>query len=118
MKLKVTRNQVDMKGLFGGHKGVRFSITAKVELSDEEKQLIAHYKMGDQVVADWEPAQDNKTFEAPITIQSLLSGRTIESESLSKLQGLEEQIIEGCKTIKGYLEIARSFGSEIELDID
>lgn len=119
MKLKVTRNQVDMKGFFGGHKGVRFSIAAKAEVTPEEKQLIDHYKMGDQILARWEPdREEDKEFDGTLSVQSLLSGRTVESKSLGKLQELEEHIIEGCKRLKGYLAVARSFGSEIELDIN
>ncbi|HMO52738.1 MAG TPA: hypothetical protein PKE26_16230 [Kiritimatiellia bacterium] len=119
MKLKVTRNQVDMKGLFGGHKGVRFSITAKADVTPEEKELIEHYKMGDQVLARWEPDREkDKTFDGTLSVQSLLNGRTVESESLGKLQELEEQVIEGCKKLKGYLAVARSFGNEVELDIE
>ena len=39
MKLTIKRNQADVKGLFGGHKGVRFSLYAKANITSEEQFL-------------------------------------------------------------------------------
>jgi hypothetical protein len=54
MKLTIRRNQADVKGLFGGHKGVRFSLFGRVQVSTDENALIERYKVGDYALADYE----------------------------------------------------------------
>ena len=44
MKLYIRRNQEEKKGLFGGHKGMTFLLSCRVELSSEESSLIEKYK--------------------------------------------------------------------------
>ena len=45
MKLLLTKNQG--KGLLGG---VKFEVTAKVELTDEESELVRHYNLGGEML--------------------------------------------------------------------
>ncbi len=54
MKLIVKRNQTDVKGLFGGHKGVRFSLHARANITDEERALIDRYKVSGHILASYE----------------------------------------------------------------
>ena len=39
MKLTIRRDQAAKKGVFGGHKGMIFSLYCKVEISSEEQEL-------------------------------------------------------------------------------
>ena len=53
VKLVIRRNQADVKGLFGGHKGVSFSLFGKCAVSDPERALIDKYKVGDYILASY-----------------------------------------------------------------
>ena len=44
MKLTIKRDQADVKGVFGGHKGMKFLLSYRVELTPEEQGLITRYK--------------------------------------------------------------------------
>lgn len=54
MKLVIRRNQADMKGFFGGHKGVKFSLFAKADITEEEQALIRKYMVGGYELAVYE----------------------------------------------------------------
>lgn len=44
-----------------------------------------------------------------ITVDSLMRGQHIECKDLNELIGAEEAIVEACKNISGYLEVAETF---------
>jgi hypothetical protein len=50
-----------------------------------------------------------------VTISSLISGVHIECKDLDELLGAEEAIVEACKTIKTYLEVAVTFDGREEV---
>lgn len=116
MKLEIWRNQKDVKGLLGGHKGVAFSLVARVQLEEEEKALIAKYKVGDETLATYKwPGRDD--LDVRVTIQDLLGGKTVETQNIGELIDLEEKIKEGCKTLKGFLAVMRTFGGYEAIEI-
>ena len=59
MKLIIRRDQAAKKGLFGAHKGMRFSLYCRVEISPEEQNLIDTYKVYDHVLM-WEETESRK----------------------------------------------------------
>jgi hypothetical protein len=119
MKLTIRRNQADVKGLFGGHKGVQFSLYGRVEVTDSEKALIARYKVGDYVLASYE--QSVRGADHPIvfhcTVNDIINGKSVETGSISTLQQLEEAIKGGCVNLKGLLQVMATFGGEEIFDI-
>lgn len=50
MRLIISRGQSDVKGILGGHKGVAFSLSCKVNLSPQEEELIKCYKAENEVL--------------------------------------------------------------------
>jgi hypothetical protein len=46
MKLLIKRDQKAQAGMFGGHKGMSFVLSYRVELTPEEKALVEKYKAG------------------------------------------------------------------------
>ncbi len=121
MKLKIVRDQKDLKGMLGGHKGVQFSQTMRLFVNAEEQELIRRYKMEDQSVGTFPSDHrdnDGKPYQKEITVGYLLKGDTLVSQNMGKLQTIENEILDACKQVKKYLELARAFGDEIVIEIE
>jgi len=118
MKLIIRRNQADVKGLFGGHKGVRFTLYAQVQISDEEKALINHYKVGDYIVAEYELTSGKDIFRFDWSVNDLIRGKQVETGDIGALLKLEESVKRGCIALKNLLEVMRTFGGEEVIDVD
>ena len=116
MKLALQRKQQDIKGTFGGHKGVSFSLTARAILTEEEESLIHRYGMSGLIVHEWVVDKKNETTRR-ISISDLKSGTEITIKNLGELLEAEEQIKQGCHNLKTYLQMAATFGGEEIIDI-
>jgi hypothetical protein len=119
MKLIIKRNQADVKGVFGGHKGVRFSLFAKADINSDERALIDRYKVGDYILASYEQPikRTSEKLEFHLSVNSLVNGKTTELESISTLLDLEEEIKKGCQNLKNLLLVMSTFGGEEVIEI-
>jgi len=114
MKLKIRRDQAAKKGLFGGHKGMRFSLICKVEISPEEQDLIEKYKTHDHALT-W---RDTERGQVPgLTVQDLVGGYSVELDNVATLLNNEKVIKEACKDFKNLLLVMASFGGEEVIEI-
>ncbi len=118
MKLIICRNQADKTGLFGGHKGVNFQLSAKVELTENERSLVQKYKAEDTVLNTIGPDLEKLKLKSPfITMANLMGGwDTANVTDVGLLLDLEELIKDACQTFKNYLEVMASFGGEEIVD--
>jgi len=97
--------------MLGGHKGVSFTLTVRLELSDEERELVARYKLDYYPVLVPPPSTPSKG-----TIASLVTG---ESQTLSDVTTLvhNERIVkEACDDLPLLFDVVRSFGGEEVID--
>ena len=118
MKLIIRRNQADVKGLFGGHKGVCFSLYAKVvEITSEEQALIDRYKAGDYVLASYTWHYKNTPVEAIVSVDNLIKGKTIEVHNIQTLLDLEKEIKSSCINLKNLLLVMSTFGGIETIEI-
>ncbi len=117
MKLIIKRNQADVKGLFGGHKGVNFSLTGRCEVSLDEKALIDKYKLGEYNLASYQKQLKNAQIDLNITVNGILSGTTVETTDIKTLLELEESMKVGCTNLKELLGVMKSFGGEQVIEI-
>ena len=117
MKLIIKRNQADVKGLFGGHKGVQFSLYAKANITSEEQVLVDRYKVGDYILASYEAPLGKEIFEFKLSVNNLFGGRTTTLDSISTLLSLEDEIKKGCQNLKNLLLVMSTFGGEEVLEI-
>jgi hypothetical protein len=110
MKLIVRRDQEAKTGLLGGHKGMTFILSCRVELTPEEKALIAKYK------ADNEPLtyiKDKEGRSVPrYYVSTLVNGITERVQDITILLNNEEEIKKACGGFKTLLEVMSSFGGE------
>jgi len=119
MKLTIKRDQADMKGVFGGHKGVRFKLYAKVDINEEERALIERYRVRDHILASYERPikRSSEKLEFHLSVNDIINGRTTEMESISTLLDLEDAIKDGCQNQKILLEVMNTFGGEQIIEI-
>jgi len=112
VKLTIRRNQADVKGFFGGHKGVMFSVFAKVDIKAEERALIDKYKVGDWILASRDIMIGKEKSEITLTVSRLIDGNTTTIASLSDLQKWEDDIKTSCVNLKNALLVMATFGGE------
>ena len=110
MKLTIKRDQADVKGVFGGHKGMKFLLSYRVELTPEEQGLITRYK------AEHHPltfATNSKGEQIPKdTISLLMQGVTEEMKDITILLNNEEIVKNACEEFKTLLTVMSTFGGE------
>jgi hypothetical protein len=117
MKLTIRRNQADVKGVFGGHKGVKFSLYGKCSLDEGERAIIAKYKVGDYVLAEYQLKAKAEALDFKITVNGIANGQTVETGDINTLLDLEKSMKEGCKNLKNLLKVMATFGGEEVIEI-
>lgn len=116
MKLSLLSSQ--SKGMMGG---VSFAVTGKVALSPEEQQLVRHYKLEGEILFRkkvrniWGQVTD---MEVSVLVKNLLNGDTFKCKDLPEVIAYRESLITASKSLKSYLEVARTFDGEVVIDID
>lgn len=114
MKLIISRDQAAKKGMFGGHKGMRFSLACRVEISPDEKALIEKYKVHEHVLT-W---RDDDSGRIPgVTVNDLVLGKSYELDDVTTLLNNEEVIKRACQDFKNLLLVMASFGGQETIEI-
>lgn len=114
MKLRIRRDQAAKKGIFGGHKGMKFSLSCRVDISAEERELIEKYKVHEHPLT-W---QETDRGRAPgLTVQDLMNGYNVEIDDVGTLLNNEEVIKEACNDFKNLLMVMSTFGGEEVIEI-
>jgi hypothetical protein len=139
MQLKIKRSQRD--GGVLGNTAV-FCIEARVALTQRERDAVKRYKLHNQVLYNSKEAEkhiahaeanlDGKSvgglmkglahaalsrMALSITVASLEKGQKVECKDLDEVLGAEEAIIEACRSMKTYLDLAATFnGMEAVVD--
>lgn len=118
MKLEIWRDQKDVKGLLGGHKGVSFTLATRVQVSPEERELIDKYKVAEEVLATYRlTSAADPTYEFRITVGQLLAGHTVAMRDIASMIKLEEEIKTACSNLKDWLAIMKTFGGYEAIEI-
>jgi hypothetical protein len=116
MKLGMVMNQ--SKGLMGG---VSFELKGRIELTPDEQQLVRHYKLEGETLTKqklkniWGQLTDT---EISISVGMLLRGDTFKCKNLGEVIAYRDSLVDGCRNLKAYLDVAKSFGGEVVIDID
>ncbi|HZD69850.1 MAG TPA: hypothetical protein VFA45_13365 [Actinomycetes bacterium] len=105
MRLIISRRQNDIKGMLGGHKGVQFSITFRLELTPEEAELVRRYNLGSYPVT-------RSTATLSGTLDSYLRGQSQTVSDVTTLISNERIIKEACDELPVLFAVCRSFGGD------
>lgn len=122
MKLIIVRNQ-ESKGMMS--KKIHFSITATVELTDQERKDIEKYKLGNTIL--YSNMEDRGSgalgiisraaMEVLFTVNNMTQGKKIESENILEILALEEIITEAAQGFKNILEASANFGNQSVIEL-
>ena len=85
-----------------------FRVHTRLELTPEEKELVAWYKLGGHVLTRSEYSMT--------TIDDLISGRSKGTKDLNVTMGNEEALRNACAALPEMFEYCRSFGKEMIVD--
>lgn len=125
MKLIFKQSQ-ETKGLIS--KNIEFSLHARVELTHEEKNNIAKYKMGDEVIyADGRAMLGadqinhggsiksgiyNALTGLTITVDDMVRGKQIACKEILEMLHVRQTVEDSCKGMKLMLDAAANFEGE------
>lgn len=113
MRLIISRRQQDVKGMLGGHKGVSFTLTYRLELTPEESQLVERYKLSDYPVT-WKSVQGTRMPDD--TIANMLVGRSQTLSDVTTLLKNESVVKDACDSLPTLFEVVRTFGGDEIID--
>lgn len=120
MKLLLRRDQKG--GLLGK---VIFTLSVRAELTEEEKQNIQKYKLGDTMLYQRSELVDRGSgllgvasrlafnmLNLTISVKDLESGKKVECKDILEMLAVEEQVKEAAKMFRSVLGAASQFGGE------
>jgi len=109
---------------------VVFSLEVRADLSDEERENIRRYKLGDtELYASHEMTDRGsgllgvasrlafKAVTIRVTVNDLASGKRVEAKDIVEMLAIEDQIREAAQTFKAVLNAASHFGGEEVIEI-
>lgn len=125
MKLLLRHDQ--KSGLMGK---VTFTLTVRADLSEQERNNIQKYKLGDTVLYERMTMVDKgsgllgvasrlafKMMNLSVAIKDLTDGKKIDCKDIVEMLAVEDQIKEAAQTFKNVLEAAANFGGEEVIEI-
>ena len=125
MKLLLRRDQ--RSSLLGK---VIFTLNVRAQVSDEERESIRRYKLGDtELYASHEMTDRGsgllgvasrlafKAITLRLTVNDLASGKHIEAKDIVEMLAIEGQILEAAQTFKQVLDASTHFGGEEVIEI-
>lgn len=102
-----------MKGMLGGHKGVKFTLSYRLELTPDESGLVDRYKLSEYPVT-WKSFQGTQTPDD--TIANMVAGRTQTVSDVTTLLKNESVIKNACDGLPPLFGVVRSFGGDEIVD--
>ena len=114
MKLFIKRDQKAQTGLLGGHKGMLFQLTYRLELTPQEKELVSKYKAEEYPLYSRTNLDGSKSSD--MTVGRLMNGGTEELKDITILLNNEEVLKNACANFKILLGVMATFGGEEVVD--
>lgn len=109
MKLTITKDQ--SKKMLGG---ISFELSAKVDLTGDESELIKKYKADKESLLqkEYKIPLTGRSITVSLSIGSLVSGQSFKCNDIAEILEYEKNIKESCELFKNYLEVMRHFGGQ------
>ncbi len=118
----------DQKSGFTGK--VTFTLGVRSELTDQERNNIEKYKLGDTMLYERATLADKgsgllgvasrlafKMMNLTVSVNDLSGGKKIDCKDIVEMLAVEDQIKEAAQTFKNVLEAAASFGGEEVIEL-
>lgn len=117
MELLLKRDQAS--GMLGG---IKFQLTARAKLSDEESAAVKKYKMSSTILYEKQGERPDAgsfmslarhRFLVPrIDVNDLVNGKTVEAKDILEIIDAEEQLKDAAQAFHKMLRAASTFGGE------
>ena len=113
MQLVIRRTQADVKGMFGGNKGVNFNLFYRLVLTPDETSVVQRYRLDMHVLS-------RSGNGLPETVGDVIHGVNQTVQSVDVLLNNEEIAKRACDSFYKLLLVAQSFGGEdvVEFPLD
>lgn len=113
MRLLIARNQA--KGMLGS---IKFEMSAKVELTQEEAELVKKYKVEKEPLLKKEIKipLTGRALVLNLTIGSLVNGQIFKCEDIGEILEYERNVKESCEAFKALIEVMKVFGGQEVVD--
>jgi hypothetical protein len=114
MNLLLKRDQEEIKINILRIRKIMYSLSARLELTDEETESMAKYGSIDGITVILSGFKDRNKRTGEVTIDALLNGWHCQSEDVIRLRAIEGEIRNLCENFKAYIEASKNFtGDEI-----
>lgn len=113
MRLVINRNQTAMKGMLGGNKGVSFTLSYQLQLTEGEAALVQQYKLMDYPVT-YKTIQGTQVPDD--TIGNMVAGRSQTLTDVTTLIRNEEIVKSACDSLPALFEVVSTFGGQEVID--
>jgi len=110
MKLFIKREQFADTGLLGGHKGMKFQLSYRLEVTPEEKALVTKYKSEAYPLLIYKD-NDGKVVN-DLTVGRLMNGGKEVVKDITVLLNNEQNLKNACENFKTLLKVMATFGGE------
>jgi hypothetical protein len=109
MKLIVNRSQQAVKGMLGGHKGMSFTLSYRLELTPDEQNLVNEYRLMEYPLT-WTTMRGDRLPDD--TVGSMVSGRSQTLADVKTLLQNEEIVKAACDELTTLFDVVRTFGGD------
>jgi hypothetical protein len=111
MKLFLKKNQEEVKGNIFRKSQILYSLSARVDLNDDEIELMNKYKLKSEILST---IQEDDEHTHNLTMEMLIMGYNFKFEEIYRLLVIEQEIRKSCQVFKTYMEVRKNFyGEEI-----
>ena len=127
MKLLLRRDQ-QTSGVI--RSTITFSLSVRAELSDQERQNIQKYKLGESILYTRGELNEKgsgllglasrmafKMMNISVSVNDLANGKRVDCKDILEMLAVEEQIKEAAATFKQVLEAAAHFGGDEVIEL-
>lgn len=116
VKLNINQKEAETsEGCFGSTKVTRYLLSVRLEVSADELYSIKKQKLDSKSLCAF-PAWNN--IECNVWVEHILNKECVYVfDNLAKLQRVEREIMEGCKTLKNYVSAAEGFGGSKSVEL-
>lgn len=103
--------------MFGGNKGAKFKVLFKVQLSDDETELIERYKVESEPLLQEKLRLFGREISVSLTIGSLVRGYSFQTESINDILAVEDSVKGACGAFANVLRVMAEFGGTETIDL-
>jgi len=112
MRLVIQRNQ--SKGMMGG---VAFEVRSRLELTPEERTLVDHYGLNNEVITISNKKSLLTGQPVSVRVKNLVSGDVFKAKNLGEVKDYSDEIVETCQLLKVYMAEAKKFKGDEVIEI-